>query len=163
MFTQFRFLFISAVLFLTIPLGLQANPPIRDEWSGYFESVPLLDCGDYWIMSNELVGLSWIYFFDRDGNFIREIFMIDVVDDLYREGKPIHVPGHANVIVQAHYEDGEWLWEQRQGVFYRVNVPGYGDLMVQVGRIMRDEDGFFFETPHAEFEYGPLCDYLRQE
>lgn len=113
MLTQFRFLFISAVLSLTIPLGLQANPPIKDEWSGYFESVPLLDCGDYWIMSNELVELSWIYFFDRHGNFIREIFMIDVVDDLYRDGKPIHVPGYANVIVQAHYEDGEWLWEQR--------------------------------------------------
>ena len=71
--------------------------------------------------------------------------------------------------MQAHFEDGDWLWEQRQGLFLNVTIPGYGPLVIQVGRIMRDEDGFFFQTPHSDPDgsdlstNGPLCNYLRQE
>lgn len=163
MFTKAKFSLVIVALCLAIPFTAQANKPIKGEWSGFFEEELIFDCDDYWILTNEFVEISWIYFFDQDGNWIREFFTITAVDDLYREGKPIHVSGSARVTAQAHYEDGEWLWEQRQGLFYKVTVPGYGDLVVETGRIMRDEDGFFFETPHSGSDYGPLCDYLRQE
>lgn len=163
MLTKIRFLLITTVLFLTIPLGLQADKPLKGEWSGSFPAEPLFECGDYDILSNVFFEITWIDFFDRKGNWTREVFMITVVDDLFREGKPIHIPGSAKVTAQAHYENGEWLWEQRQGLFYKVTVPGYGALFAERGRIMRDQDGFFFETPHSASDYGPLCDYLRQE
>lgn len=169
MFAKIKFIFVVAVLCLTIPFSVLAKKPEKGEWSDFFPAEPLIDCGDYWILDDLVFDVFWIDFFDKDGNWIREFENYTFYDDLYRDGKPIHLPGKVEFHVQAFYENDEWVYEQRQGLFFQITVPGYGNMFIQAGRIMRDADGFFFEkgqniTDEAFNEsIERLCDYLRQE
>jgi len=169
MFTKVKFIFIITVLCLSIPFSVLANKPEKGEYSDFFLAEPLIDCGDYWILDDYVLDLFWIDFFDNEGNWIREFDNYSFFDDLYREGKPIHSSGKSEFHVQAYFENDEWVYEQLQGIFTQITVPGYGNMLVDTGRFMRDADGFYFEKGQlvgdGEFDerIEALCDYLRQE
>lgn len=168
MFTKLKFILVIAVLCLTIPFSLSAKKPEKGEWSGFFAEVSIIDCGDYWILTDEVVEIFWIDFFDKDDNWLREFLNFTVYEDLYREDKPKHLTGRLEFHVQSYWENYEWVYEQRQGLFMQITVPGHGNMLFEAGRIMRDADGVFFEKGQfidwdgtADFE--PICNYLRQE
>lgn len=167
MFTKTKIIFVITVLCLTIPFSVLAKKPQKGEWAGFFDAEPAIDCGDYTIFDNIVFEVSWIDFFDKSGDWIRTFENYRIYEDFYRDGKPVHLSSKSEFHVQAFYFDGEWQYEQRQGLFNQVTVPGYGNLFIQAGRIMRDSDGFFFEKGQGmgdfEASTAKLCDHLRQE
>jgi hypothetical protein len=97
MFDKFKLGLICVTLCLTVPLTASAAKPDSGKRSRFFEAAPLVFCGDFTIVDDFLVDVSWNYFYDNDGNFVRADEHYTFYDDLYHEDFPdgIHLYGGA--------------------------------------------------------------------
>jgi hypothetical protein len=169
MFTRPTFSLLIAIVCLTIPFSVSANKPESGEWSGFIGTFPIIDCGDYQILTDESLDTWWIDFFDQEDNLIRSLKHYAWHEDLYREGKPLHLNGSTNYHAQIYFEDGEMVLRAMQGIFFQVIVPGHGNMLFEAGRVILDADwNLIFDKGNwldwggtSDFEV--ICNYLRQE
>ena len=166
MFDKFKLGFICLTLCLTVPLTASAAKPDSGEGSYFFEADPLIFCGDFTIVDDLLLDVSWSEFYDKDGNFVRAAERYTFYDDLYHEGFPggIHLYGKAQGNHQYFFKDGEF-WHRVTGAEVKIMLPGYGHMLLDAGQLLfiDGEIEFIRGENHNYFqdETDAICDYFR--
>lgn len=168
MFDKFKLGLICLTLCLTVPLTASAAKPDSGKGSYFFEAEPLVFCGDFTIVDDLLMDVSWNYFYDNDGNFVRADEHYTFYDDLYREDFPdgIHLYGRALNNQQYFFKDGEF-WHRVTGAEARFMLPGYGHVLFDAGQLLfiDSEIEFIRGKNHNYFlgETDAICDYFRNQ
>jgi hypothetical protein len=122
----------------------------------------IADCGRFEVLTDYVLDIRWIVFFDDEGNedFAREHFVFQ--DFFYNsetdEGFAERNTG--NAVIDLPSEDQTSL----SGLSYHVTVPGEGVVLLQAGRQEFDEAGnvVFVAGPHQvlDEDFDKLCEAL---
>jgi len=165
MFDKFKLVFICLTLFFIVPLTASAGKPDSGGGSYFFEADEFINCGDFLILDDILMDVSWRDFYDKDGNLVRSRVQFTFDDDLYHEDFPdgIHLYGKGIGNNQSFFKDGEF-WQRVTGAEVKITVPGYGHMFFDAGQLLfvDGEIEFVRGKNHNYFrdETDAICDYL---
>jgi hypothetical protein len=167
--TKCKFTFVLTILFLAIPLTTSAAKPDSGGGTFFFPGDPLVDCGDFWILDNTLMRVSWRDFYDEEGNWVRSEAHYSFKDDLYHEGFPegTHILGNSQANHQWYVKDGEMTAHKVSGLPVAITVPGYGPLFFEAGMwIGVDGELVFVAGKHKDWveqDVDAICGYFRNQ
>ena len=168
MFDKFKLVFICLTLSFIVPLTASAAKPDSGKGSDFYEAEPLISCGDFWILDDNLVDYSWNDFYDNNGNWVRSAARYSFDDDLYHEDFPdgIHLYGKGQANHQW-FSDGDEFWHKVTGSVVKITVPGYGHMYFDAGQFTF-VDGVlaFIHGKHHNYildEADAICDYFRNQ
>ena len=169
MTAKWKFTIILAVFCLTIPLTTSAAKPDSGGGEFFFPGDPLVNCGDFWILDDTLMKVSWRDFYDKDGAWLRSAARYSFKDDLYHEDFPdgLHINGNAQANHQWYAKDGGMTAHKVSGLPVRITVPGYGPLFFEAGMwIGVDGELVFVAGKHKDWierDFEAICDYFRNQ
>jgi len=150
-----------------------AAPPERETFD--FDFVyPMIDCGlasvgDFWIFNNEVGSGRIKYYYDKEGNLIKEKGHVNGTDHLFAEGYPETVVDGNYVSNWTTYVDsasGDYTFSHETGLDWHILLPGYGNIIHFSGmediQYDPDADEWVVIRQHGlqYFDLVPLCEYL---
>jgi hypothetical protein len=141
-------------------LGVAAAAP--PEVSGpetVADTAVLTDCGDFLVLDDFQYTVTRRSFTDNDGNVVRRLLNVQGTDSIYNSvtGKRYTASGGS-----AYHIDPATSEQTITGVVFRVNVPGAGAVLLDIGRSTSNpETGehTFIAGPHEllEGDIASLC------
>lgn len=144
-----------------------AGPPVVEEKHREFtRTFEVADCGEFTLTGTFDIVRTKTLRYDRDGNLVRETFIIRYDGLVYRTDDPsrsVADNGHRTVIND--YRRGQTL---DLGGAHHVTLPGKGLVFGQAGLIIwdwagtpdDDEDDYPFRFAGHTDEHDVLCDHL---
>ena len=153
-----------ALLVTTFYPVLAAEPVI---WTAHFE-------GDRWYVAScdgfrilEAYTTDWtIYdYYDSEGNLDRQVRHVVANGKVYNSKNPENFLAYKNVTYKHIYEGGIGGGNDTiVGAYYKLTAPGYGEILLEVGRIIIDPKGdILFKAGPSDLTSGDtqaLCAYL---
>jgi hypothetical protein len=124
--------------------------PIHEEGEA-----PLLDCGDFMVVDQYSIDFTLRLFFDADGNRVRGVEHVSGTDTFTNAETGKALPGRFANNVLIDFESGLGA---NAGIIFRLNVPGYGVVFHEVGRVISDRTGTIvtFEAGPKDFTNGEI-------
>ena len=111
-------------------------------WSSQIVGEEVANCGDFLVLTDYTVDAKGRAYFNKDGSINRLFFDFDVPQSIYyNSGDASYwLPGTGEHIQQwFHFGEDESLTDiVTIGVAVRVILPGYGPVLMGIGRFKRD-------------------------
>ena len=160
---------LCAVLLLgaTLTRSALADQPVYYLEGGQ-NTWELIDCGDGLIIYDDFTyGGEGRTYLDQDGNPIRTWVHQWGKDRLYTNQNDLEIQTK-EYIWNGWYEfdsNGNMKGIQAEGNLFKVNVPGYGNIIHFVGLVILGNDYTVLKVtpklaPYYEWAYSPLCAYF---
>lgn len=171
-----KFLFSSSVCILLLAAAstTMAGQPAMGE--GFFpydscpdegDQNPLYDCGGG-LMICEVADISWIWkeFYNKDDEPLRYWERQQLEGGLYEQGNPENFLPYIPLSLTYEYD---YAADETTitGVWALINIPGYGQIFHDIGRLVVEGGNLFgprvFEAGKHEYfdqELEAVCDYL---
>jgi len=129
-----------------------AGPPIKESVAFDVEESFVLDCGDFNILSDYSALGHTTFFFDNDGNLVRELNHYRYINSSYYNSNDPTVRVYGSGEVENLHWDyvGDPPTVANAGVSFSVKLPGYGVVFIRAGRLVFD-----LTTFEIVFEAGP--------
>ena len=122
----------------------------------------LYDCGEFFLCEAGLIGVDWKLFFDNNGD--PKKYREKVKFDGYVYGGDPDNRVDYNTLSYTYTENIVTGEEIYTGLFAMITVPGLGQIVRDVGRIVFDVDGeIVFEAGEHEYwnpEWDAVCELL---
>jgi hypothetical protein len=151
---------VLAALPLTLASTAAANAPtIVDE--SFHRSIPnFISCPGFTVRGEFDVARTVMTFYDSDGVIVRQVTHVHFTGTLINAVTGTSVPDEGNQIVIFDRAEGTTATIGRVRV---VTVPGEGEILAQVGRVVRDAAGVLFiagqQDPLAS-SVDEFCSYM---
>jgi hypothetical protein len=175
MFMKISALFFVCILILAISIPVSAAKPEMGE--GYFpydtcpdegEQYPLYDCGEgLFICEVAEVNTIWKQFSNENDEPLRYWERVKARGGLYEQGNPENFLPYIPLTYTYEYDivaDEATV----TGIFAMINVPGFGQIFHDVGRLVA-ETGMLngprlFEAGHHQYidgDFEAVCEFMR--
>ena len=148
MFKKAATLFSIAILMMMVSVSVIAIPPeIIVDYEGP-DDIFIVECDGYDVRTSSWAKITVTWFFDKDGNPIREHSLVRIYDAIYYnsedEGIYIRNQGAGNGENISFWYDMVNDTFKESGMPYRIMLPGVGKLFMQAGHGVGDGEGFFW-------------------
>jgi len=151
MFTKTKLLVALSILVLFFSSSAQATPPESEtDYFPFYEE--WIDCGGWWVVTEGTIRERFTTFFDRNGEPARIHVGLLVVESrwLNSEHPEIYIQQGSNGRGEnaSYWFDFNTGNERGSGAGYRITVPGYGPVIMDIGHWTWDGENF---TSHGLF------------
>ncbi len=135
-----KLLIVTLIVILTlIPIGsASAVKPVKYVWEEPFLGEWFANCGDYDLLGDSVYKWSISEYYDRDGN------LVEIRGHLVITNSKVYNSEHPEISLPEG-PDHIYFWVDpdtgimtQSGLALKVNVPGYGIVAIDVGRIIFD-------------------------
>jgi len=144
---------ITALVVAAIGSTAFAIPPVKQPVAFDVAGLLVYDCGEFNILTDYSGQGHSLFFFDKEGNLARQDDHINYSKvEFYNSqdsSKRVYGTGVVEFYKWTYIGDPPTLAVARQS--FNVNVPGYGVILIRVGRLVLDLTTFEFV-----FEAGPV-------
>jgi hypothetical protein len=132
-------LLVALVMLLVVVIPAVAAPP--DHFTDEFHDGPwfITDCGDFTVLVEGTVSIKGKVFYDQEGNPTKVQTHWDIESVYYSPETGKSVPSAERINWFEETVDGQFQIKQT-GVAFKLNMPGYGQLIMDVGLIIFDEN-----------------------
>ena len=135
-----------------IALTASATPPEQDRSSSSVQGQTVGNCGDFWVLTDYYLDISYKLFFDKSGNAIRDLAVVnlDGFSKYYNSTDPDRfVEGGPHEVQVQRFDFAENTYTF-MGPGWRINLPGQGVIFLTTGRLVVD-----WGTKEVLFQAGP--------
>jgi hypothetical protein len=131
-------LVVALVMLAVMVVPAMAAPP--EHFNVELTDGPYLiaDCGDFTVWALGDIQLARTTFFDKGGNPTRVVSHWAIDSTYYSPETGKSVPSAERITTFEKIVDGQYQMKQT-GVAFKLNMPGYGQLIMDVGHIVFDE------------------------
>jgi hypothetical protein len=157
---------------VTVTLLLSTFAPAFAEapfiWTAHFEdkNAYVGSCDGFRILDSYVTDWTIFDYYDSEGNLDRQVGHVKASGMLYNSKNPenyiIYNTNTYKHIYEGGYKKGES--DTIVGAYYKLTVPGYGDIFMEVGRIILSRRGdVLFSAGQNDFFAGDLqelCAYF---
>jgi hypothetical protein len=159
---------IVAAVVLTLAtagLVLAAAPNI---WTAHYEdkNAYVGSCDGFRILDSFVTDWTIYDYYDSAGNLDRQVGHVKATGMIYNSKNPEYFVSYNTNTYKHIYEGGYKSGgnDTIVGTYYKITVPGYGDIFLEVGRIIISHKGdILFQAGQSDFFYEDiqaLCAYL---
>lgn len=162
--------YLIALLLLVLCASSNALAGQPDSHSmGYYDTLEVVDCGDFSVMDDAMVFADVKTYCDKDGNFTRSHIKLTARDHFYRDDDPKagHLTGTMHMNDRANYDDAGIAQWTPAAIVVGIHAHGLGYLFLDVGMLEMDLDFGWFVSFHADrfhdwspADFEALCAYF---
>ncbi len=148
---------VLVALPLTLAATATANAPTTVDES-FHRSIPnFIPCPAFTVRGEFDVSRTVMTFYDSDGAIVRQVTHVHFTGTLTNPATGKSIPDEGNQVVIVDRTDGTTATIGRVRV---VTVPGEGEILAQVGRVVRDAAGnVIFIAGQQDFQTGNFDEF----
>jgi len=148
MFKKAIWSFLITLALMMVSFNANAVPPeIVWEYEGP-DDISVVECDGYDVRTSSWAKITVTWFFDKDGNPIREHTLVKIHDAIYYNSEDpgiyIRNQGAGNGENISFWYDMVNDTFKESGMPYRIMLPGVGKLYMLAGHGVDDGEGFFW-------------------